>query len=250
VAELPPGWRLEVHASLPSTQEWLIARARDGAADGLAVLAHEQTEGRGTGGRRWEGATGNLHLSVLLRPTLPGARPGAGALMMAVALADAVARHAPESGRLTLKWPNDLLLDGRKLAGILTDASMSADGRMDWMVVGFGVNLAEAPSLPDRRAASLTDTGLTAPSPEEFAVTLLWAVHGWRRRRREHGFAAIRAAWLARAHPIGTQLVVRVGTDALAGDFAGLSDAGHLLLSTHGVVREFVAGEVSHSIPG
>lgn len=232
-------WRLRCFETLPSTSDLCISLAEGGEPDGLAVLALRQTHGRGSRGRNWDAPPGNLNLSVLLRPAGDAAEAGRWALLAGLALFDALAPHA--GAGLTLKWPNDLMLDGAKLAGILLDSAVQADGRLGWLVLGLGANLAHAPDLPDRRAACLP---APAPLPQAVAASVLDRLAQWRRVRAVDGFAAIRAAWLARAHPSGTRLTVRSGGTVVGGRFAGLAEDGSLLLQTGGRVHAFPTAEV------
>ena len=234
------GWTLEVHEAVTSTSDVLAARAAAGAPDGLAVLARRQTQGRGRAGRAWESPDGNLALSVLLRPMEPASRAGEWPLLTGVALADVIQSLLPDPAALSLKWPNDVLVDGAKLAGVLIETTLDAAGMVATMVVGVGVNLAAAPRLPDRATACLGHHVAAPPAPEAFAALLLDAL--WRRRaeRARDGFAPIRAAWLAAAHPIGTGLTV-AGT---FGHFAGLADDGALLLETANCLRRIASGDV------
>lgn len=235
-------WRLRRFADLPSTSDLCVALAQGGEPEHLAVLAARQTAGRGSRGRSWESPAGALCLSVLLRPRDPPAAAGHWALLASLALHDALAPHAPP-GALSLKWPNDLLIEDRKLGGILLDAaSGNAKGAstLDWLVIGFGANLARAPD----GAAKLG----TAPAPDAVAASVLDAIDRWRHARLAGGWTAIRAAWLARAHPTGTPLRVRSGGLDAAGAFEGLADDGALLLRTAhrhgGRVRAFATGDV------
>jgi BirA family biotin operon repressor/biotin-[acetyl-CoA-carboxylase] ligase len=191
----------------------------------------------------WQSAPGNLYLSVLLRPRAPVREGGLWSLLAAVALAETVAPLLPDASLLTLKWPNDLLLDGRKLAGILLDSAADGSGNIDWLVIGFGLNLAVAPEVPGRVIASL---GAVAP-PEQVAEALLARLDHWRRVRLLEGFAPVRSAWLARAQPIGTPITLKRGGTDVGGAFAGLGEDGSLLLRTGGRVAAFAAGEI---VPG
>jgi len=233
------GWRLEVHDTLTSTSDLLGERAAAGAADGLAILAHVQTRGRGRAGRAWSSPDGNLALSVLLRPREPAARAGEWPLLAGVALADALRPLLPSAVGLALKWPNDVLLDGRKLAGVLIETTLDTAGRVETMLLGIGVNLAVAPALPDRPTAALSEF-LSPPAPQEAAALILDAI--WRRRaqRAAEGWAPIRGAWLAYAHPLGTAL----RADGRTGRFAGLDHDGALLLDVGGAVQRIAAGDV------
>jgi BirA family biotin operon repressor/biotin-[acetyl-CoA-carboxylase] ligase len=207
------------------------------------VLARRQTHGRGTGGRSWQSPEGNLYLSALLRPQEPARTAGEWSLLAAVALAEALAPLLPDPRALTLKWPNDALLHGAKLAGILTESAAGADGWIDFLIIGIGVNLAVAPALPDRPTACLA-AAAPAPVPEAFARTLLTQLDRWRAVRATQGFAAVREAWLARGPLPGQPIRLHVGGATQEGAFAGLGADGSLLLATGGGVRAFAAGEV------
>ena len=239
----PAFWHLRRYETLSSTSDLCVSLAAAGEPEGLAVLALRQTGGRGTRGRGWVSPAGGLALSVLLRPRGRMADAGQWALLAAVAFAEALARHAPSpeiGAALRLKWPNDLLLGGRKLGGILIDAASGEGGGLAWLVIGFGANLGVAPDLQGRDAA-----GLGGPAtPDDAAVSLLGRLDHWRRVRLLEGFAPVRRAWLDRAHPPGTHLRLRVGGQEVGGAFAGLSDDGALLLQANGRVHAFHTGEI------
>lgn len=236
-------WRLEIHDELPSTSDLVRSRAEAGEPAGLAVLARRQTQGRGSRGRDWSTPTGNLAISILLRPRLAVRDAACMSLLAGVALAEAVEEILPPGPVLALKWPNDLLLDGRKLAGILLESHADGQGGVEWIIPGIGVNLAHAPQLPDRIAARLADH-MPPPSPEDFAPLLLDRLSHWCAVLHEHGFAPVRPAWLARAQPPGSPMSLKIGADALHGTFAGLGEDGSLLLQQDGALRRFATGEV------
>jgi BirA family biotin operon repressor/biotin-[acetyl-CoA-carboxylase] ligase len=227
---------------LGSTADLCRRLAEAGEPEGYAVLAGRQTQGRGSRGREWSSPAGNLSLSVLLRPRERAAAAGQWSLLAGVALAEAFADVLPEPSGLSLKWPNDVLLDGRKLAGILIECAASGEA-LEWLTIGMGANLASAPDLADRIAACIADVTLP-PSPAEFARAVLDRIDHWRRVRLLEGFAPIRAAWLGRAQPPGSEISLRVNGATLGGLFAGLGDDGSLLLQSNGRVRAFGTGEV------
>ncbi len=243
-APSPPGaWRLKIVEVLPSTSDLCRTLAEAGEPDGLAVLARRQTQGRGSRGRDWTSPLGNLSLSVLLRPTEAARDAGQWALLAGVALAETMAPFVPDPAALALKWPNDVLLDGRKLAGILVDSATDAQGGLRHVILGMGANLAVAPDLPDRPTACLAELG-PPPSPEAFAADLLDRIAHWRRIRLIEGFAPIRAAWQARALGLGSHMAIRCDGQVLGGIYAGLGEDGSLLLKAGGKVRSFTTGEV------
>ncbi len=175
---------------------------------------------------------GNLYASTLVR-LQPGDPPAATlALAAAIALHEVASFHA---GGLSLKWPNDLLASGAKVAGILLEREGEA------VVIGFGVNLAAHPDLPDRPSTSLAALAGTVPDPAGFLEMLAESFARWLMRWRQDGVAAIRRRWLEAAHPIGTALATSEG----AGLFEGLDEAGALRLRlADGSIRTIHAGDV------
>ncbi|CAN5374813.1 biotin--[acetyl-CoA-carboxylase] ligase [soil metagenome] len=201
----------------------MLDRARHGASEGLWLRAERQTGGRGRQGRTWVSPPGNLYASTLvrLRPTDPQA--ASLALVAAVALDEAVRAH--HAGALpVLKWPNDLLIEGAKLSGILLERTGDA------VVIGFGVNLAHHPTDLDRPATSLAAQG-AAVDPGTFQETLAESFARWLGIWRGRGLGAVRTRWLDRAHPSGTPLTARLPDgSAVDGLFDGLDMTGALVL--------------------
>ena len=233
-------WRLDVVDEIGSTSDALIERAGLGAKHGDALLARRQTRGRGRHGRRWQAPSGNLAISVLLRPGWLAAEVGHAVFVAGLALHETLQDSVSGGQILSLKWPNDLLLDGIKLGGILVEAATNARGDVDWLVIGFGVNLAHAPVLEGRCTACIARPGAQPPDSEETARELLARLDRWMGILSDDGFGAVRTAWLQRAHPIGTPLIVGDRT----GYFAGLSEAGHLLLGSGDSVDIIRTGDV------
>jgi BirA family transcriptional regulator, biotin operon repressor / biotin---[acetyl-CoA-carboxylase] ligase len=199
----------------------MLALALQGAGEGLWLRAERQTAGKGRQGRAWHSPVGNLYISTLVR--LRAADPQAATLAMvtAVALDEAVRVFGV---RPMLKWPNDLLVDGAKLSGILLERAGDA------VAIGIGVNLVAAPEGLDRAATSLAAAG-PAPDPAIFAETLADAFARWLSRWRGEGMAPVRERWLAHAHPTGTALTARLADgSAVEGLFAGLDAGGALIL--------------------
>lgn len=242
-------WRLIVHEELASTQDSVLAAAEAGEAEGLAVLARRQTAGRGTQGRAWRSTSGNLHLSILLRPGGPVREWPQWSLLAGVALAETVAARVPEGAAIALKWPNDLLLGGAKCAGILTQAAPDGAGGIGWIVIGIGVNLAEAPALPDRPTASLRDAGIAPPDPVDFAGQLLGRIAHWRGMAAESGFTDMRRAWMVRGPVPGTSLRLQRPEGMIAGRYLGLAEDGRLLLDADGRTLSLASGEVMPDLP-
>lgn len=211
--------------------------ARSGAAEGLWLRAERQTAGKGRQGRAWASPEGNLYISTLVR-TRPGEpSPATLALVAAVALEETVALFLRRGG-VMLKWPNDLLIDGAKLSGILLERVDDA------VVIGIGVNLLHCPVGLGQPAVSLS-VYAPAPEPQVFAEALAEVFARWLSRWRD-GIAPVRDRWLARAHRRGTALTARLadGTN-IDGLFDGLTSDGALMLRlADGTVRAIHAGDV------
>lgn len=241
---LPAGWRLRVEESLPSTSDLLLRLAAAGEPEGLAVLARRQTAGRGREGRAWQSPAGNLYLSVLLRPASPAREAPLWALLAAVALAEALAPALTDPAALRLKWPNDLLLSGAKLAGVLCESAARPDGRLEWLVMGLGANLAVAPALDGRATACLADHA-PPPAPETVAIRVVQAIEAWGARLARGEAAALLEAWMRRGPGPGERLTLRAGGGETSGTYRGLDRDGTLLLEVDGRTRRFATGELS-----
>ncbi|MGH7014290.1 MAG: biotin--[acetyl-CoA-carboxylase] ligase [Stellaceae bacterium] len=241
--DLPPFFRLVASDTLVSTNDEARRLARAGASEGTLITARSQTAGRGRQGRIWVSQTGNLHASLVLRPDAPMARAAQLGFAAALAVADAIQAFAPKEA-VALKWPNDVLLDRRKVAGILLESEGDATGRVAFVVAGIGVNLAAHPAATEFPATSLKAATGATPTPEALLAALAPALLLWYERWRDAGFAALRRAWLERATGIGQALRARLPGETVEGHFAGLDDDGMLLLDLPGGRRRIAAGEV------
>ncbi len=231
-------------AETGSTNADMLQLARSGVSEGLWLRAERQLGGRGRQGRAWVSPVGNFYGSTLVRVRASDPAPATLALVAAVALEEVVRAYllpfpGEGRGRVVIKWPNDLILDGAKLSGILLERAGDA------VIVGIGVNLAHHPDDTDRLATSLAAHGVR-PDAADFAETLAAAFARWLGIWRGQGIAPVRARWTERAHPIGTALTARL-TDgsALDGLFDGLDPDGALILRlADGTSRVIHAGDV------
>ena len=230
-----------------STNSVAREHAAAGAAEGTVVIAEAQTKGRGRLGRTWVSPPHrNLYMSVVLRPPIePAAAPQIG-LVAGVAVAAAVAEWAPAA---VIKWPNDVLLAGRKVAGILMEMEADAD-RVRFVVLGIGVNLNTAPEeFPEDlrdKAISLT-TGCGTPVDRgRFAARLLAHLEECYARFVRDGFAVIRPLWEARSCLHGAGVRIDTGGGLVDGIVVGLADDGCLVVRTAaGADVRVVAGDVT-----
>ena len=213
---------------------------RAGAPDGTVVVARRQTAARGRQGRAWVSPEGNLHVSVLLRPGLPVARLTELGFVVALAVADVVDDALPDRAA-RLKWPNDVLVDGAKVAGILVE--LAQDGAA---VVGVGVNVAHGPVAVPYPATSLRDLG-RALEAEAVLSALLEALEVRLALWLTEGFAMVRVAWLARGPAYGETIRLRRGEEISEEVYAGLDVDGALLIQTESGTARVVAGEVTNA---
>ncbi|MBP7000638.1 biotin--[acetyl-CoA-carboxylase] ligase [Amaricoccus sp.] len=231
----PDGYGRAVHDRLDSTNAEALRLAAAGERGPTWILARAQSAARGRRGRAWSMPEGNLAASLL---TTPGAGPAEAALrsfVAALALHDACAAATGRPARFTLKWPNDVLLDGRKLAGILLETGGRPEGPLA-LVIGFGVNLAAMPEATTLEPGAVPPAALAElgapPDPEAFLDLLAAAFARWEARFRAEGFAPVRAAWLARAARLGEPIVARLPTRSVAGRFETVDLSGALVLAT------------------
>jgi len=240
---LPSFYRLVALDSIDSTNE--EARRRIAAApgelpEGTLIWAAEQTAGRGRRGRSWSSPRGNLYLSLVLRPTCAPATAAQLGFVAAVALSETLAALLPGPDRVRLKWPNDVLVDGAKVSGILLEAASAAAGRLDALILGVGVNLASRPESGLYKTISVREAG-AATDPVELLERFAGCFVAWYDIWRREGFAPLRAAWLDRAAGLGQTIEVRLDHETLVGRFATLDESGALALDLPDDGRRLVA---------
>lgn len=190
-------------------------------------------------------ARGNLYMSLLMRPDCPADRAAQLGFVAAVAIGGALAEMFPAVDGLSYKWPNDVLLNGRKIAGILLESEMSALDRLSFLIAGVGINLVAAPQHTEFPATSVAAEGLGKVAPAAMLELFLQQFQCWELRWRENGFSPVRAAWrAAAASSRGEPITVRLETDTLFGRFLDLDEQGALLLDCAGECRRISAGEV------
>jgi BirA family biotin operon repressor/biotin-[acetyl-CoA-carboxylase] ligase len=224
-----------------STQTVAFTLAAEGAPDGTVVMADSQAAGRGRRGRTWLDEPGSsLLVSIVLRPRLEPARLPGLSLAAAVAVAEALTRTAGLRPRL--KWPNDVLVGGRKLAGILLETRLS--GERPTTVLGVGVNLSQRvfPADLGQRATSVWLASGRLVDRDALLSALLDALGDWRRRLERQGFAPVRTRWRALADTLGRTVTV----DGVSGVAVDVDADGALVVAdADGRRRRVLAGEVA-----
>lgn len=211
------------------------------------ILALHQTAARGRRGRPWAMPAGNFAATLLMRPTEAPGQVALRSFVAALALFDAFVAVTGRAGMFALKWPNDVLLQGGKVAGILLESTGRAGG-VGHLAIGIGVNLAVAPDAgavePGAiRPVALTEAGAQV-APQDFLTALADAFAGWEATFTAEGFGPVREAWLARAARLGEPLVARTGAEVLSGRFETVDAQGALILQTPQGRRAIPAADV------
>ncbi len=240
------GRRIEFHEEIGSTNSEALRLALEGTPEGTVIIADAQSDGRGRLDRVWESPPSrNLYFSVVLRPGIAAVSASLVPLMTGVAVADVVSQYCP--GRVRLKWPNDVLVDGRKICGMLTEMRTRGD-RVAFIIVGIGVNVNMA-RLDFPRELRETATSLqieTACELDRFdvAARLFEALERGYRIFLGGGEAAIRETWLRYADIVGKRVEVVFGKAVQRGTVTGLDASGALLLEGEAGVQQVLAGDV------
>jgi BirA family biotin operon repressor/biotin-[acetyl-CoA-carboxylase] ligase len=234
------GARLITHDTIGSTNAEALRLARDGERGPLWLTAKSQTAGRGRRGRAWVSEPGNLYASLLLNDPASPERFPELSFVTALALHDAIGGRIPGlANRLVLKWPNDLLIDRNKFAGILVE------GEGTTVTIGIGVNCVHHPVGTEFPATDLATAGVRTTPETLFAPLTLAMMARLAQWNRGAGFATIRADWLARAAGIGKPVRVKLGDGEIAGQFDTVDEAGRLVLRlADGTVQTVAAGDV------
>lgn len=229
----PEGVARHVLARTESTNAEAL-RLVPGLSGPAWVITHEQFGGRGRRGREWVMPEGNFAGTLVLRPKGGAAQAPQLSFVAALALYDALTKACGPAARLAIKWPNDVLLNGGKVAGILLESS---GPEISAVAVGIGVNLAAAPGGDAVEPGAVTPVSVLAEtgfalSAEEFLDLLAPAFAHWLAQLETWGFAPLRNAWLARAARLGEEILARTGTTETRGIFEGIDDSGALILKT------------------
>lgn len=208
------------------------------------IMARAQTAARGRRGRDWKMPAGNFAASLVMRPGGVAGWAALRSFLAANALYETLSLYVDRT-RLALKWPNDVLLDEGKVAGILLE-SAGTGGQVDWLVIGIGVNLAAAPHLPGTTPppVSLAEATGQRVAPEDFLVRLADFYATEESILDRLGFAPIRESWLKRAARLGEVITARTGNETVTGRFVTVDEGGHLVLETDRGRRSIAAADV------
>jgi|TARA_R100000149_G_scaffold66470_1_gene45887 BirA family biotin operon repressor/biotin-[acetyl-CoA-carboxylase] ligase len=232
---------------IDSTNAEARRQAEAGNSGPIWIAARRQSSGRGRRGRAWSSQIGNLAATYLCVTHAPPTEAAQTSFIAALAVADLLHRYVPPAC-VTIKWPNDVMIEGMKASGILVESGPAPAGGL-WLAVGIGVNLASAPQdveRPATAAAAHLAAGVSrAPTLDEALPVLAEAFGAWTKRREALGFEVIRDAWTRRAHGLNAPAVARLGHETVEGVAEGLADDGALRLRlADGSLRLISAGDV------
>ena len=245
--ELPPPYQLVQLAGVDSTNMEARRRAEGGAPDKTVIWASSQKDGRGRRGRSWSSPEGNLYFSILIRPKYPATEVMQLGFIMANAIADAAEGVLEKTASIQVKWPNDVMVNGKKISGILLESESTGDNGVRWAIIGVGVNIEAHParSETELEATSLATEGAKTSISEILSAIIRHfdaGIDEW----QEHGFAPVRNAWLERAYGIGKQISVRLPNETIPGTFKALDKNGALVMAIDGKQEDRIitAGDV------
>lgn len=243
VPRLPDGYALVALDQTDSTNEDAKRRAED-SGGGLVVWALEQKAGKGRRGRGWISPPGNLYVSILLRPDRPLGEVAGLGFAAAIAIRESLVAWGARD--VALKWPNDVLTNGRKIAGVLLESRAKGNGKVpDWVVIGTGVNLASHPAGTDYPATSLAAEGLSPPDPARALETYVAAFARWRDRWLDGGLVRVLETYRRYLRGVGAPVSVRIEGETVRGVFDAIEDDGALALRlADGPIRRITAGDV------
>lgn len=241
----PAFFNLHGKDEVGSTNDEVRLLAEQGAQDGTVVWALRQSAGRGRQGRTWVSPEGNLYFSILLRPTVSIADAANLSFVASLALADTFRQFAPEI-KLSLKWPNDVLIDSKKISGVLLESKANSSGKLEYLIMGIGVNLKHYPDDARYPATSLFEKNKeNTPSPSIMLEAFLNSFDPWYKLWNKDGFSSVRTAWLDQAHGLGEKIYVRLPGETLSGRFITIDRDGALDLDLdNGKQRLITAGDV------
>lgn len=232
---------------IDSTNTEALRLANAGAKDQLVIVAKKQTSARGQNAREWVSLDSNLHASILIQSDVNRKRLPELSFLMANAMHEAVtfcAKQQNISLNLSLKWPNDILIDDKKLAGILLE-SINIDNK-NYVVIGFGVNVFESPIIPEKITTSLFDEGIILASPYEFLNVLMNQFdHLYKEWILDNNFSNTRKNWMKNAYNLNKLITIDDGTNRTSGIFKGIGIDGSVCLElSNGEICNFSSGEL------
>lgn len=241
------GFNLQTLQTVDSTNAEAIRRLNrndPSVSSNTVIHALQQTGGRGRRGRHWFSPVGNLYCTFVVRPDIKIKAAANAGYVMALAVYDFIAAFASSDTGIQTKWPNDVLLNGKKTSGILLESSANKHGDLEWLVIGVGINIEVFPDQTSFPSTALRHEGLTPVSVSVSVGRLARCFSTWYDTWCREGFESIRGPWIERARGIGDEITVRLENGELSGMFSGIDQTGALLLHRGNETRVISAGDV------
>ena len=244
--QMPAGYSLQIFESIDSTNDELKRQLAGSLVlpEGEVIWSKIQTAGKGRQKRVWISEPGNMFCSVLFRPQCDMASAAQIGFLPVLAAYDALLDMLGKNAPLRYKWPNDLLLDRQKIAGVLLESTVGQNGLPQWVIAGCGVNLNSHPGDTHFPATNVEAATGKKIAGGEMLAAYCAALAGWYKTWREEGFAPVRRHWLAASHVLDEPLTVSTSNEKISGAFQDLDEQGALILNTEQGPRRFAAGDV------
>lgn len=219
--------------------------ASEGAREGTVVWADEQQHGRGRNQRMWHSPPGNLYCSIILRPLKLLTSLGGFSLIASLAVAKSIEELVPNGSAISLKWPNDVLINGKKTAGILIEAGTMTSRVEQWVVIGCGINIISFPEESEFPATSLKMEAKLSLTVKDVLHTYLKFLFSLLKQWRECGLTCIRDAWLHRVAGLGEVILIRLNSQEFEARFLNIDESGALIIELpNGVRKKITAADV------
>ena len=245
--KLPDGFKLVELDEVDSTNKYAKKLANSGAVEGTLVWAHQQSAGQGRQDRKWVSKRGNFFASLILRPNCTPLRALQFSFVSALAIRDMILPYLFEPNSAKLKWPNDVLISGRKVSGILLESSTPAKGNVDWLVIGIGINLAHHPHLQTKFPSTCLEDegGIYLPVSKAIQEYAAAFKNRWQQWYLNDG-VSVYSDWEKHAFGLGKSAIVEVSNTQYSGRFLGIDNMGALRLSNNEIgEKSFSSGEIT-----
>jgi len=242
---LPENYNLHEYQSLGSTNDEALILAPT-SPDKTVIWAREQTNARGRRGRTWQAPPGNLYCSIILKPDVAISECSQLGYVAALAIFDTLIELCPTECKVSCKWPNDVLLNGKKVSGILLESSLSNNKKPDWVILGVGINVVAHPDDTEFPATDMSAEGTRQATAPLTLERFIAHFEHWSNLWAHDGFAQLRQTWLDCATGLGKKIIVRLENQQLSGTFMGLDETGALILRPDNEVNDRIitAGDV------
>ncbi len=241
--ELPKGFDLQLFLSIDSTNMEAARKIELGAKGGLWIKAEEQSNGRGRGDRMWISKPGNLYASLIYEIGENIRDAGHLSFITALAVRDTIIECIPNKN-IKCKWPNDILVSGKKISGILLESGPNKTEGINYIIIGVGINIDHHPKLTSYEATHINEQTKQKCSHSEVFTMLAERMNYWLLFWKEKGFDPIRESWLGSAIGIGEEIIVKTMSNQLIGRFVGLERDGALMLEVDGKIKTIHSGDV------